>query len=72
MDKGLFLWDTAFAYGMGNSEKILASFIKNIPRNKFLISDKFTPQCIDKSAENPFKEMYEKQLNLMNLSKFDI
>ena len=47
MEKGLNLWDTAFAYGMGTSEKTLASFIKDIPRDKVLISDKFTPQCID-------------------------
>ena len=72
MKQGLNLWDTAFAYGMGASEKTLASFIKDLPRNKYLISDKFTPQCIDSSAENPFKEMIEKQLNLMNLTKFDI
>ena len=72
MENGLNLWDTAFAYGMGTSEKILASFIKDLPREKYLISDKFTPQCINSSAENPFKEMIEKQLNLMNLSKFDI
>ena len=72
MENGLNLWDTAFAYGMGTSEKTLAAFIKDLPRNKYLISDKFTPQCIDASAENPFKEMIEKQLNLMNLSKFDI
>ena len=72
MENRLYLWDTAFAYGMGTSEKTLASFIKDLPREKYLISDKFTPQCIDSSAENPFKEMIEKQLNLMNLSKFDI
>ena len=72
MKQGLNLWDTAFAYGMGTSEKTLASFIKDLPRNKYLISDKFTPQCIDSSAENPFKEMIEKQLKLMNLKKFDI
>ena len=72
MKQGLNLWDTAFAYGMGTSEKTLASFIKDLPRNKYLISDKFTPQCIDSSAENPFKEMIEKQLKLMNLTKFDI
>ena len=72
MKQGLNLWDTAFAYGMGTSEKTLASFIKDLPRNKYLISDKFTPQCIDTSAENPFKEMIEKQLKLMNLTKFDI
>ena len=72
MKNGLNLWDTAFAYGMGTSEKTLASFIKDLPRDKYLISDKFTPQCIDPKAENPFKEMLEKQLNLMNLTKFDI
>ena len=57
---------------MGKSEKTLASFIKDMERSKYLISDKFTPQCIDPKAENPFKEMIEKQLNLMNLTKFDI
>ena len=72
MKNGLNLWDTAFAYGMGTSEKTLASFIKDLPRDKYLISDKFTTQCIDPKAENPFKEMLEKQLNLMNLTKFDI
>ena len=72
MNNGLNLWDTAYAYGMGTSEKTLSSFIKGLPRNQYIISDKFTPQCIDKSAENPFKEMIEKQLNLMNLEKFDI
>ena len=72
MKQGLCLWDTAFAYGMGKSEKTLASFIKDLPRNKYLISDKFTPQCIDTSVDNPFKDMIEKQLKLMNLAKFDI
>ena len=57
MKNGLNLWDTAFAYGMGTSEKTLTSFIKDLPRDKYLISDKFTPQCIDPKAENPFKEM---------------
>ena len=72
MKEGLNLWDTAFAYGMGTSEKVLASFVKDLPRNKYLISDKFTPQCINSSAADPFKEMIEKQLKLMNLTKFDI
>ena len=60
MKKGLNLWDTAFAYGMGTSEKTLASFIKDLPRSSYFISDKFTPQCIDIGAEDPFKEMIEK------------
>ena len=72
MKQGLNLWDTAYAYGMGTSEKTLASFIKDLPRDSFIISDKFTPQCIDSSTVNPFKEMIEKQLKIMNIKKFDI
>ena len=30
MNKGLNIWDTAYVYGKGTSEKILSSFIKNI------------------------------------------
>jgi aryl-alcohol dehydrogenase-like predicted oxidoreductase len=66
------VWDTAFAYGMGTSEKILAGFIKGLPTDKYLISDKFTPQCVDKNMKDPMKEMIEKQLKLMELKDFDI
>ena len=45
MASGLNLWDTAYAYGMGTSEKVLAGFIRDLPRESYLISDKFTPQC---------------------------
>ena len=47
MENGLNLWDTAFAYGMGTSEKVLAGFLKDLPRDSYLVSDKFTPQCAD-------------------------
>ena len=33
MASGLNLWDTAYAYGMGTSEKVLAGFIKAIPHD---------------------------------------
>ena len=45
MAHGLNLWDTAYAYGMGTSEKVLAGFLKDLPRDSYLVSDKFTPQC---------------------------
>lgn len=45
MAHGLNLWDTAYAYGMGTSEKVLAGFLKDLPRDNYLVSDKFTPQC---------------------------
>ena len=72
MANGLSLWDTAYAYGMGTSEKVLASFLKGLPRESYLISDKFTPQCADTSSKTAIKDMIEKQLALMNLDRFDI
>ena len=72
MANGLSLWDTAYAYGMGTSEKVLASFLKGLPRESYLISDKFTPQCADTSSKTAMKDMIEKQLALMNLDRFDI
>ena len=72
MENGLNLWDTAYAYGMGTSEKVLAGFIKDLPRESYLISDKFTPQCADASSATAMKDMIEMQLNLMELDNFDI
>ena len=72
MANGLNLWDTAYAYGMGTSEKVLAGFIKDLPRESYLISDKFTPQCADASSATAMKDMIEMQLSLMNLDRFDV
>lgn len=72
MKNGLNLWDTAYAYGMGTSEKVLAGFIKNLSRDSYLISDKFTPQCADISSATAMKDMIEMQLQLMELDRFDI
>ena len=72
MKNGLNLWDTAFAYGMGTSEKVLAGFIKDLPRESYLISDKFTPQCADASSLTAMKDMIEMQLGLMELDRFDV
>ena len=72
MENGLNLWDTAYAYGMGTSEKVLAGFVKGLPRESYLISDKFTPQCADASSPTAMKDMIEMQLGLMGLDCFDI
>ena len=63
MKAGLNLWDTAYAYGMGASERVLGDFIKDYPREDVILSDKFTPQCADPSAENAVTE-----LSLLNRS----
>ena len=72
MAHGMNLWDTAFAYGMGTSEKVLAGFLKGLPRDSFLVSDKFTPQCADASNPTAMADMIEMQLKLMDLDRFDI
>ena len=72
MKNGLNLWDTAYAYGMGTSEKVLAGFLKGLPRDSYLVSDKFTPQCADPSSATAMADMIEMQLKLMDLDKFDI
>ena len=67
MKNGLNLWDTAYAYGMGISEKVLAGFLKELPRESYLVSDKFTPQCVDPSWTEPMKQMIEMQQDIMGL-----
>ena len=71
MANGLNLWDTAYAYGMGTSEKVLAGFLKGLPRESYLISDKFTPQCASGSP-TAMADMIDMQLKLMSLDRFDI
>ena len=71
MAHGLNLWDTAYAYGMGISEKVLAGFLKGLPRESYLVSDKFTPQCAD-DTPTAMADMIEMQLKLMDLDRFDI
>ena len=72
MKNGLNLWDTAYAYGMGTSEKVLADFVADYEEGSYLVSDKFTPQCADPESTTAFKDMIEMQLDLMKLSHFDI
>lgn len=72
MKNGLNLWDTAYAYGMGTSEKVLAGFLADCERESYLVSDKFTPQCADGASPTAFRDMIEMQLNLMKLNRFDV
>jgi len=71
MQNGLNLWDTAYAYGMGTSERVLAGFLKDLPRDAYLVSDKFTPQCAN-GKPTAMADMIEMQLDLMKLDRFDI
>ena len=71
MENGLYLWDTAYAYGMGTSEKVLAGFLKDLPRENYLLSDKFTPQCAN-GKSTAMADMIAMQLDLLGLDRFDI
>lgn len=72
MKAGLNLWDTAYAYGMGASEKVLGEFLRTVPRDSCLISDKFTPQCADPNAENAVIALYETSAKLLGTDYMDV
>lgn len=72
MKTGLNLWDTAYAYGMGTSEKILGTFLRTVPREDYLISDKFTPQCADPASENAVISMFDASARLLGTDFMDI
>lgn len=71
MNAGLNLWDTAYAYDMGTSEKALGGFLATVPRDSYLVSDKFTPQCADPRAENAVTALYEKSAELLGTDYID-
>ena len=71
MDKGLTLWDTAYVYGMGTSERTLGTFLRTVPRENYQISAKFTPQCANPAAENAVIEMYKTSAELLGTDYMD-
>ncbi|MDE6295573.1 MAG: aldo/keto reductase [Muribaculaceae bacterium] len=68
---GLTMWDTATVYGMGASEDILGGFIKDYPRDKFIISTKFTPQIAPDTA-TPVLTMAEESCKRLHTDYIDI
>ena len=72
MQAGLNLWDTAYAYGMGTSEKVLGEFLRTVPRDSYLVSDKFTPQCADPTVDNAVITMYDTSATLLGTDFMDI
>lgn len=71
LEEGVNLIDTAPAYGNGTSEKVVGEMIKEIPRDKILVSTKFgsVPDCHkklrrDASYRNVMREVESSLLNL--------
>ncbi len=71
MDNGLNVFDTAYAYGMGTSERILGQVMRGRNRDEVIISDKFTPQCDDGSRE-PMKHLFDIETRLLGVDTIDI
>ena len=71
MSAGLNLWDTATVYGMGESEKILGTFVATKRRDDVLVSTKFTPQLAD-MYDNNVEKMALASMERMGLDYIDI
>lgn len=72
MDNGLNLFDTAYAYANGESERILGELAADYDRKDVLISDKFTPGMQNDEAENPVVDMLEGSLKRLGTDLIDI
>ncbi|MDO5536762.1 MAG: aldo/keto reductase [Desulfovibrionaceae bacterium] len=68
---GLNLWDTAAVYGMGSSERILGSFVREPGRESVVLSTKFTPQI---AADSPdaMRQMLDGSCERLNAEVIDL
>ena len=71
MNVGLNLWDTATVYGMGESERILGSFVQTVKRENVLVSTKFTPQLAE-MYDNSVEKMANASMERMGIDYIDM
>ena len=71
MKAGLNMWDTATVYGMGESEKILGTFVAGEKREDVEVSTKFTPQLAE-VYENSVEKMALASIERMGCDYIDI
>lgn len=72
MEQGLNVFDTAYAYGIGESEKILGELIAPYNREDVILSTKFTPGMQDDSAANPVETMLDGSMERLGTDYIDI
>ncbi|HHT7796492.1 TPA: aldo/keto reductase [Streptococcus suis] len=72
VSNGLNLFDTAYAYANGESERILGELFNAYGRDQIVISDKFTPGMQNDSTENPVVDMLEGSLKRLGTDFIDI
>lgn len=71
MAAGLNVWDTAYAYGAGESEKMLGTLLQKYPRDSYQLSTKFTPQMAGNGA-NEVADMLAGSLQRLGTDYIDI
>lgn len=69
---GLTLWDTAAVYGMGSSEAMLGSFVKQVPREHVTLSTKFTPQIANTASATPVADMLAQSCERLGVDSIDL
>ena len=69
---GLNLWDTAYAYGLGDSETELGKFVRTQPKGSVILSTKFTPNLADEAAADPLDAMLEGSLQRLGVNEIDL
>jgi len=68
-DKGINYFDTAPGYFDGKSEQIYGIAFKDMPRDKFFVSDKLMPTSVNKAGEA--YDTVRSMLDLMNVEYID-
>lgn len=72
LENHLNVFDTAYAYGIGESEKILGQLLEPYNREDLIISTKFTPGMQDDTAKNPVEKMLDASMERLGTDYIDI
>ncbi len=72
MANGLNVFDTAYAYAIGESERILGELVAPYKREDVIISTKFTPGMQDDNAANPVENMLDGSMERLGTDYIDI
>ncbi|WP_407885425.1 aldo/keto reductase [Levilactobacillus sp. N40-8-2] len=72
MTAGFNLWDTAYAYGAGESEAKLGELLQDYPRDSYQLSTKFTPQMAAGDSDHEVADMLEGSLKRLHTDYIDI
>ena len=72
MSEGFKMWDTAYVYGYGKSERVLGGFLREKDPDDYILSDKFTRYHAKDFHEDPVRLMAEESLKNLGLPHMDI